>query len=181
LLGAPEDAPEVSPPPSAASETITFGSLHHPAKLNGQVLDLWARVLHAVPHSRLLMFRHSLQGSTRERISRNLADQGIARGRVDLRHAPLTSGETHLHVYEEIDVLLDAYPWGGHVTTCEALWMGVPVLTLSGRAHAGRLTASVLTPLGLTTWIAASTEEYVTLSVDRTNDRPFLCCLRSQL
>lgn len=176
----PEDAPEVTPRRTNGAGLV-FGSLHNPAKLNDRVLELWARVLQAVPDSRLLLFRHSMTGSTCERILRQLTKQGIDGSRIDCRNALLTSVSSHLSIYKEIDVLLDTFPWGGHATVCEALWMGVPVLTLRGSTHAGRLAASILTAMGLEEWIGATVEDYVSLAIERTTDRTQLSALRSCL
>ncbi|SRR5579883_473800 len=177
---APDDAPEVASRP-AGGGPLVFGSLHNPAKLNDRVLELWARVLRAIPDSRLLLFRHSMTGSTRERIRRKLTEQGIDDSRIDCRNALLTSAGSHLGIYDEIDVLLDTFPWGGHATACEALWMGVPVLTIRCPTHAGRLAASILTAVGLTEWISATVEDYVSLAIERTRGRSQLAELRSGL
>jgi predicted O-linked N-acetylglucosamine transferase (SPINDLY family) len=171
------DAPDVAPSPWRATGRVTFGSLHKLAKLNGGVLDVWCAVLRAVPDSRLLIFRDSLRGEARERLGREFAQRGLGEDRVLLKHEVKESG-TYLEVYREIDVLLDVFPWSGHATACEALWMGVPVLTLYGNRHAGRMVASVLTQLGLTDLIARSPEEYVAAAVRLAGDRNGLAELR---
>ncbi|HTU93630.1 MAG TPA: tetratricopeptide repeat protein [Gemmataceae bacterium] len=176
----PEDVPEVAPRKTKGTPLV-FGSLHNPAKLNDRVLELWARILQAIPDSRLLLFRHSMTGSTRERIRRRLTERGVDDSRIDCRNALLTSASSHLSIYEEIDVLLDTFPWGGHATACEALWMGVPVLTLRGSTHAGRLATSILTAVGLTEWISSTVDGYLSLAVERTKDRAQLSVLRSGL
>jgi predicted O-linked N-acetylglucosamine transferase (SPINDLY family) len=104
------------------------------------------------------VFRHTLKGSTAERIRQAFASRGIEEDRIELRHKAGNGG--FLGVYADVDVLLDALPWCGHATTCEALWMGVPVLTLRDPRHAGRMSASILTCLGLTDLIAETPEEY---------------------
>jgi predicted O-linked N-acetylglucosamine transferase (SPINDLY family) len=177
----PEDAPPVGPLPAAAAGRLTFGSLHTLAKLNPAVFDVWARVLHALPGSRLLVFRHTLTGQTREDLCRRLTDRGIARDRIELRRAPISSGGFHLPVYQEIDVLLDAFPWSAHATACESLWMGVPLVTLRGDCHAGRMAASALTHLGLTDWIAETPDDYVAVAVRAARDAGRLADLRRQL
>ena len=87
--------------------------------------------------------------------------------RLDLRHEP-APGQKHWHVYKEVDIAVDPFPWSGHHSNCEALWMGVPVVTLRGNRHAGRMVASVLTTLGMTDWIAETPEQYVALAVEKT-------------
>lgn len=176
----PDDAPEIASR-SADGTPLVFGCLHNPAKLNERVLELWARVLRTIPEARFLLFRHSMTGSTRERIRHQLTERGVDGSRIDCRNALLTSADSHLRIYQEIDVLLDAFPWGGHATACEALWMGVPVLTLRGPTHAGRLAASILTAVRLTEWISATADDYVSLAVERTKDRSQLAALRSCL
>jgi predicted O-linked N-acetylglucosamine transferase (SPINDLY family) len=155
-----EDTPATGPLPADRNGQLTFGSLHLPAKLNPAVLDLWAAVVGAVPSARLLIYRNSLTAAARERLLRHLTARGLAADRLDLRHAAPPGG--HLAVYADVDVSLDAFPWGGHTTACESLWMGVPVLTLRGHRHAGRMVASVLHMAGLAQFVADTPAEYVT-------------------
>src|SRR5262249_26800361 len=131
----PDNVPEAGPSPSGRDGAVTFGSLHKLTKLNRGVLDLWADLLHAVPSSRLLLHRDTLGGGRAATIRRHFTDRGIAPGRVDLQCAVLGGG-SHWEVYRSIDVALDVFPWCGHTTACEALWMGVPVVTLRGDRHA---------------------------------------------
>jgi predicted O-linked N-acetylglucosamine transferase (SPINDLY family) len=107
----------------------------------------------------LLVFHHTLRGEARDRLTQEFARRGIASNRLDLRHEKPADG--HLGVYREVDVSLDVFPWSGHATTCESLWMGVPMLTLYGDRHASRLSASVLTATGFSDWIARTPGEYV--------------------
>jgi predicted O-linked N-acetylglucosamine transferase (SPINDLY family) len=174
------DAPAVAPPPHRTAGQVTFGSLHKLVKLNADVLDLWCAVLRAVPDSRLLVFRDALRGETREYFRQEFERRGIPEGRVLLRHA-VEGGGSYLGVYRDIDVLLDAFPWSGHATACEALWMGVPVLTLYGNRHAGRMVASVLTQVGLPDLIAHTPEEYITAAARLAGDRDRLASLRAHL
>jgi predicted O-linked N-acetylglucosamine transferase (SPINDLY family) len=177
---APPPAPDVSPLPAQSNGYLTFGSLHKLAKLNGAVLDLWCAALRAVPSARLLLFRDALRGSTRDYFRQQFQQRGIAEERVVLRHQTDQTG-SFLSVYGEVDVLLDTFPWSGHATACEALWMGVPVLTLLGDRHAGRMVASVLTRLGLTDYIARTPEEFVAKAVELAADLPSLADLRGRL
>jgi protein O-GlcNAc transferase len=175
----PANAPEVAALPARRVGRLTFGSLHNLARLNPKVLDLWCRVLQAVPQSRLLIARHTLNGSTRNNFERQMIDREIGH-RVRLRQIELV-GEKHLEAYHEIDISLDTFPWCGHTTACESLWMGVPMLTLCGDRHAGRLVSSVLTSLGMTDWIASTPEEYVNIAVRMSQDWRRLAELRSGL
>jgi protein O-GlcNAc transferase len=176
---ADERAPKVSLLPAATTGCVTFGSLHNLAKLNPQVIDLWCRVLRAVPRARLFVLRHTLRGSAKESLHRHLTDRGISFDRFDLRHA--SSGPSHMKAYESVDIALDTFPWSGHTTACEALWMGVPVVTLYGNRYAGRMAASTLTALGLPEFIARTPEEYVAIAADWASDLDRLGKLRGGL
>jgi protein O-GlcNAc transferase len=158
------EAPAVTPLPALSAGHTTFGSMHSPAKLNETVIDLWCQILHMVPSARLLIIRHTLRGKTQEHFARQFAARGIPEHRVEFRHAA-GPGQTHLHLYSEIDLSLDTFPWSGHGTACESLWMGVPVLTLRGSVHAGRMVASVLHQLGLKDLIADSLAQYLEKAV----------------
>jgi predicted O-linked N-acetylglucosamine transferase (SPINDLY family) len=175
-----ENAPETVPPPACDSGRVTFGSLHNLAKLNGQVLDLWCAILRAVPSSRLLVFRHTLQGSALQYFRGQLTQRGIGPDRFELCNT-LGASPNYLNVYPSVDIALDAFPWNGHTTACEALWMGVPVITLYGQRYAGRMAASALTALGLTELIARSAEDYVAIAADWAADVDRLVRLRAGL
>jgi len=175
----PEDAPAVTPLPALRRGHLTFGSLHGLLKLNAQVLDLWSQVLQAVPDSRLLMFHDTVVGPAQKRIRRQFVDRGIAGERLDLRQGSRAPG--YLGVYEEIDVSLDTFPWTGGVTTCESLWMGVPVLSLCGVRPAGRNSAALLARVGLTDCVAQTPEQYVALALRLRDDLDRLAALRTTL
>jgi predicted O-linked N-acetylglucosamine transferase (SPINDLY family) len=174
----PADAPDVTPLPAQKAGYLTFGSLHNVNKLNAPVLDLWSAILQALPSARLLVYRHTLTGSARDNLHRELIQRGIACERLDLRHQ---AAGGHLGVYGEVDVSLDVFPWSGHTTACESLWMGVPVLTLYGTRHAGRMASSALSQLGLDNWIAPTPEAYLAGAVQLAGDLAGLALLRSQL
>jgi protein O-GlcNAc transferase len=176
-----EEAPEVNLLPALRAGHVTFGSLHKLAKLNAAVLDLWCGILRAIPSSRLLVFRHTLGERTKDNLARQFLDQGIPRDRLELRHAAAPGHNPHLRLYAEIDISLDPFPWSGHATACEALWMGVPVITLYGATHAGRMVASVLTRLGLTELITHSPREYLERAVQVVGDLDRLADLRARL
>jgi predicted O-linked N-acetylglucosamine transferase (SPINDLY family) len=173
-------APPVSPPPCRANGFVTFASLHKLAKLNDEVLDLWCAVLRAAPRSRLLVFRDVLRGSVLEDFRQRFARRGFSENRVVLRHRVEGEGG-YLAVYREVDMLLDAFPWGGHATACEALWMGVPVVTMRGDRYAGRMVASTLTQVGLVDLIAGSPEEFVGFAAALASNTDRLATLRAAL
>ncbi|MBL8830324.1 MAG: tetratricopeptide repeat protein, partial [Planctomycetaceae bacterium] len=149
----PSYAPDVTPSPCLSNGHVTIGLLHGLAKLNPAVFDLWCRVLREVPEVRVLLYRHSLRGRTIDVIREQFTNRGVAAQRLTIETHPAESS-THLGVYGRVDLTLDVFPWSGHTTACEALWMGVPIVTLCGRRHAGRMVSSVLTCLGRPDWIA---------------------------
>lgn len=158
---APADAPEVVPLPSVSSGRITFGSFNNISKITKEVVALWCDLLNCVPGSRLVIKNHSLADrATRSRYEALIGNKGISPDRVELR--PRVKGTaSHLAVYGEIDIALDTFPYNGTTTTCEALWMGVPVVTLKGERHAGRVGASILTRIGLADLVAESPDAYL--------------------
>jgi protein O-GlcNAc transferase len=178
-FAAPADAPDVAPLPALERGHLTFGSLHNLFKINGQVFDLWSKVLQALPTSRLIMFRDTMTATAQEHIRRQFTERGIATDRLELRLGFSKPG--YLGVFNEIDVSLDAFPCTGGVTTCESLWMGVPVLSLCGVRPASRNSAAILTRMGLTDWVAYTPEQYLSLAVDQTKDLDQLAVLRGQL
>lgn len=176
----PEDAPPVVMPSETRGDAVTFCAMHKLEKLNDAVLDVWAALLRAVPDARLLLCRDTLQGRTAGRLRQRFTVRGIEPGRVLLERVS-AEGWSHLRAYGGADVALDVWPWSGHTTACEALWMGVPVVTLLGRHHAGRMTASVLTCLGLEELVARTSEEYVRIAASLASDRRRRAELRAGL
>jgi len=176
----PPHLPLESAPPSQRAKSITFGSLHKLEKLNDKVVDLWCQILKDMPAARLLLGRDTLQGKTTERLLARFRQRGIDPSRILLRQANSFSFQ-HMQLYDEMDVSLDTFPWSGHTTACESLWMGVPIVTLRGPRFAGRMVASVLTCLGLADLIAETSEEYRRLALKLANDLPRLANLRGRL
>jgi predicted O-linked N-acetylglucosamine transferase (SPINDLY family) len=168
--------PEPNRLPAQVAGFLTFGSLHKLAKLNDRVLELWCDLLRAVPSSRLLLFRDNLRGQVRDDLRRRFVDRGI--NEVRLVFPDVVPGQNFLQVYQSVDIALDVFPWNGHATACEGLWMGVPVLTLAGNRHAARMVASVLTQLSMTDWIARAPEEYIAKAASWTGRLDELAALR---
>jgi len=160
----PTEAPAVAPPPSETAGYVTFASFNNFAKTGPDVLAAWARILEAVPESRLLL-KTAIFTDTRARreIGARLAEAGLPSGRVTLLARQPDRGD-HLTLYGRADIALDTFPYNGTTTTCEALWMGVPVVTLAGDRHAGRVGASLLAGLGLADLVAADAEDYVAVA-----------------
>jgi protein O-GlcNAc transferase len=159
--GALKDVPEPTAPPCLNTGTVTFGSFNNPAKVSAATLDVWAKLLSRLPQARLLLKGKSFaDATTRALFLARLGERGVATERVEL--VAWQAGTTaHLALYHRVDIALDPFPYNGTTTTCEALWMGVPVVTLQGDRHAGRVGASLLTQIGLTALIANSVEEYL--------------------
>jgi predicted O-linked N-acetylglucosamine transferase (SPINDLY family) len=175
----PPDAPEVATLPVLAAGHITFGSFNNLAKMTPKVIGLWARILKAVPESRLVIKNRSMKdGPTRERYLTLFRDADIGAEQLDLV-AWIPEAAGHLGTYARVDIALDTFPYHGTTTTCEALWMGVPVVTLAGDRHAARVGVSLLTRVGLTELIAPSSEEYVQRAVELAGDTERLVQLRA--
>ena len=175
------DAP-VTPLPSLGTNVVTFGSFNNPAKVNDRVLELWARILAVVPASRLrLKFRNwYLVRSLQERIGAAFRGFDIDPSRIQFDGAPdETAG--HLARYGTIDLALDTFPFSGSTTTFEALWMGVPVVTLAGATVASRWSASMLRALKLDELVARTPEDYVRTAAALAADAGRLAALRASL
>jgi protein O-GlcNAc transferase len=172
----------ISPPPSATRGEITFGSFNNPAKVNDRVLRMWAEILRAVPRSRLVLkFRNWFQAPTiQERIRRVAEAHGVDAARLHLEGAP-DDVASHLLRYDAIDVALDTFPFSGSTTTFEALWMGVPVVTMMGPTVASRWTASMLRALRLDELVTETPQAYVDTAVRLAGDAAKLAELRATL
>ncbi len=159
----PPDMPE--PAPWDTSAPVTFGSFNVLSKVTPRVLETWARILQETPRSRLILKARSLnEPSVAEHFSAALAALGISPDRVEL-YGLLPSLKDHLALYSRIAIGLDPFPYNGTTTTYEAMWMGVPVITLAGVSHAGRVGTSILTALGEPGLIAANLDQYVAKAV----------------
>jgi protein O-GlcNAc transferase len=170
----------VAPLPALHNGYITFGCFQNLAKLNDEVLAVWGRILQALPLSRLrLQNPQNNSPALREELQRRLARQGIAPERV-MFEKPVPRLD-YLAAHAHIDIILDTFPFSGATTTCEALWMGVPTVTLAGNTMVARQGVSLLTCAGLTNWIAANVEDYVAKAVAYATDVEKLACLRAGL
>ena len=175
-----EYAPPVSPCPARANGYPTFGCFNNLAKVNAGVVAVWSTILQRVPDARLVLKTHSLNDqSTRERYLKQFQEHAIVPDRVDLLgyspHAEL------LAYYAQVDVALDPFPYCGGWSTCEALWMGVPVITLAGASFLSHIGAGLLLSVGLPEMIARSPEEYVELAVGLSRNVDRLSGLRESL
>ncbi len=158
---APDDAPEVLPSTATEGRPIVFGSFNHFAKVSPETGQLWARVMHAVPGSHLVLKSKGLgDAASLAQIRPYLSACGIDLERITLLDRIAARG-SHLAAYAAIDIALDTFPYHGTTTTCEALWMGVPVITLAGSTHVSRVGVSLLHNAGVAELIAASADDYV--------------------
>jgi protein O-GlcNAc transferase len=179
--GPPADAPDVAALPAAANGCITFGCMNDALKLSDQVLASWAEILNRSPGSRLILKARALAASeVRARIVDTLSARGVSVDRMELLPATRTRRE-HLLQYARVDLALDTFPYAGATTTCEALYMGVPVISLAGDRHVSRLGVSVLSAAGLSAFVASSPGAYVELAVSCTQDISMLASLRRTL
>ena len=176
----PSHAPAVNGLPAQREKRVTFGSFNNNCKITQQVLGLWARVLLRVPESRMLLkFKGGDSPELKERYVLAFERLGVPRERVDVLgwRAP----QDHLDTYNRVDIALDTYPYNGTTTTCEALWMGVPTVTLVGQHHASRVGLSLLTRAGLDTFVAQGASEYVDKAVSFARQWQALDTLRRSL
>jgi predicted O-linked N-acetylglucosamine transferase (SPINDLY family) len=177
---APAFAPPVAPSPCSATGVITFGSFNNTAKLNAPVLDAWARILEQVPGSRLVLkWRTFADAAYRERVRAVFAQRRVDPARLELR--PMSGHRELLHEYADIDIALDPFPFSGGQTSCEALWMGVPVVTLPQERVVSRQTYSFLANIGLTELAAADPQDYVRIAASLAADPARLGSLRACL
>lgn len=165
------DAPPPAPPPVLAQGCVTFGSFNNPIKMTDAVLALWGRLLAAVPNARLLLRYKTFyrEPTLRQRVRSAFAGMGIDPERV-LFPESAPESQYHLALYHGIDIGLDTFPFSGATTTFEALWMGVPVVTLSGANMMGRVSTAHLTAIGATELIARDADSYVRIAANLAGD-----------
>ncbi|MGI9108641.1 MAG: tetratricopeptide repeat protein [Opitutales bacterium] len=178
-----EGYPEVNPLPSAEGRPFTFGCFNNYCKINDAVLHAWSRILNAVPDSRLRLL--TKPGTHRRRTLEFMAHQGIGAERIVFQdYAPHTAELSQgklLGRYHDIDLALDTFPYNGMSTTLDALWMGVPVVSVVDRRNLGRAGLSLLSNVGLPQFAAPTVDAYVETAVRCSQDKPALAKLRSEL
>ena len=176
----PDYAPVVKVGAAAPGATVTFGCFNNLTKLNAEVVALWSKILGAVGDPRLVLkCKQQEDDAMRRRVCDMFRTQGIAPQRLDLRghsaHPDL------LAQYNDIDIALDPFPFAGMTTTCEALWMGVPVITLAGSNRVGRVGVSLLSAVGLQEFIAETPDAYMEIAARLAADRPRMAELKSSI
>jgi predicted O-linked N-acetylglucosamine transferase (SPINDLY family) len=167
-----EDSPPVNELPCLTSGRFTFCCLNKLVKITPPMIRLWSRILDAVPDSRLMVLVRRPERAVYELFERN----GIAEDRLVL--CPRVPRQQYLRLYHQVDLALDTFPYNGHTTTCDALWMGVPTVTLAGRTHVSRAGLSVLSAVGLGDFVCYSCEEYLERAIAPAHAHTELAVLR---
>jgi predicted O-linked N-acetylglucosamine transferase (SPINDLY family) len=178
-----ENAPLPSDSPVLSNHHITFGSFHSLAKINQPVIELWAQVLRAVPNSRLRLVRDELVGNTAIHYRSRFESLGIHPSRIETV-VPSTESGKHLVEYAHIDIMLDVFPYTGHTTSIEALYLGVPIVTLAPAdrlTHAHRMVASILHHASLSQLVASTATEFVQIASSLASDLAQLQSFRTNL
>jgi len=176
----PEYSPEVAAPPAAREGRVTFGCFNNLSKINDRVIALWSRVLDRVPGSRLRLMSIGLHDAANvEHVRGRFAKHGVQGERLELY--PYVAHPELLAAYGEVDIALDPFPFCGGMTSLEALWMGVPVVTLEQPMIAGRQTLSMLRNVGLETLVAADEQGYVEIAAKLAGDLDALARVRAEL
>jgi protein O-GlcNAc transferase len=177
----PPDAPDVAKLPFDETDHITFGSFNNLAKLTPNMIEVWSQILKQIPHSLLhLKCKSFACDETKNKFMEHFSSQGIAKNR--LTFLPETSStKDHLAEYNRIDIGLDTFPYHGTTTTFEALWMGVPVVVLTGDRHASRVGTSILNSLDMENWTANDETQYINIAKEMANSTSDLRSQRSNL
>lgn len=176
-----DEAPDVAPAPVDANGFVTIGCFNNLAKITPGCVEAWAEVLRRVPTARLLLKNKWLADpGTLEAFRGRFAALGVDPARVDAIAFTKTTAE-HLASYGRIDFQLDTFPYNGTTTTCESFWQGVPVVAVTGRVHAARVSHSLLSAVGLNELVAPDIEGYVTLAAGLALDPPRLVALRRSM
>ncbi|WP_372521520.1 tetratricopeptide repeat protein [Sulfuricaulis sp.] len=175
------DCPEVAELPARRNGFVTFGSFNNLAKVTPEVISLWASILRAIPGACLMIKNKILNEPARREVLRDaFSAHGVAAERLKLLgHS--ASGAEHFEQYNSIDIGLDPFPYNGSTTTCDALWMGVPVITLAGTTHVARVGVSQLSSIGMTELIARTPDDYVAIATRLAHDLNTLEKIRKEL
>ena len=176
-----DPAPSVGQLPCLNSDRITFGSFNNLPKLNPGVIHLWSKLLRSVPGSQLVLKSRQLADmSVCSQIMEQFNRHGIESERIQMLGRTASTAD-HLALYNRIDIAVDTFPYNGTTTTCEALWMGVPVISLCGDRHAARVGASILTCIGLPELIARNPEVFLKIGAELAADTRRLLHMRTTL
>ena len=175
------DSPDVVPPPSTKNGYVTFGSFNNFAKCSNETIFLWSEIMKNVPNSKIILKALSLGDKYVQEYAYNtFKNFGIERERITML-ARTSSLKEHFENYNNIDIALDTYPYNGTTTSCEAMWMGVPIVSFFGVNHASRVGLSLLSHIGLQQLAAGSPEEFVNKAVALANEEELRTELRSTM
>ena len=175
---APVESPAVGPLPALANGYVTCGSFNNFRKLSAPTIELWARLLREMPTARLLIKSQGLANlQTANRLLDQFVRAGVGAERIGLHGAGLAK-ELHMGLYKQVDLCLDPFPYNGTTTTCDALWMGVPVVTLAGKTHVARVGLSLVSQLGFPEWSVETPDAYVAKCRELAGDLTGLANLR---
>ncbi len=176
----PPHAPDVVKLPALENGFVTFGCFNNLAKITPRVVETWAGILARVPDSRMVLKTHQLSDpDTADGLRAAFASYGVDPARIECRGS--SGHRAFMGQYGDIDLVLDPFPYSGGLTTCEALWMGVPTITLPGEIFASRHSASHMSNAGLADWVVGSLEEYADMAAARAADLDALAALRTVL
>jgi len=176
-----ESAPDVSLPPITQNGYVTFGSFNNITKVTPDVVLGWANVMHGFADSRLYLKSKLLEETTvREKILAQFAESNINPERIEIA-GRVPGYFDHLACYSNVDIALDTYPYNGTTTTCEALWMGVPVVVPGGKTHRSRVSQSILSRVGLSQAVAESPDDMTRVVTELTQSVSDLASLRAGL
>jgi predicted O-linked N-acetylglucosamine transferase (SPINDLY family) len=176
----PDFAPSVAPLPAVQKGYVTFGSFNNNCKVSPLIMELWVKILKANGSFRfLLKFQGGDDQGLKNRYFRGFEQLGIPHERVGIYG--WKSPVEHLQLYEEVDIALDTYPYHGTTTTCEALWMGVPTVSLVGKCHASRVGLSILSRVGLESFATSTPQEYVAKATSLAEDLEGLAKIRASM
>jgi len=177
----PDNAPSVNELPAPDQGYITFGSFNTLPKVNNRVIQIWSQILQKIPRARLMIKARQLDDTD---VQKELLDKFIT-CEIDAPRImicpPTDTTRDHLACYHQVDIALDPFPYNGTTTTCEALYMGVPVITLQGDRHSGRVGMTILTKVGLTDLIASTEDEYIKAAIQMARSLDARARLRSEL
>jgi hypothetical protein len=176
---APTDAPDVAPLHAMRTGRVTFGSFNNFAKITPEVINVWSNILKLIPTATLFLKYKNLESVPMTQfIHHQFMTRGVLVSQLRIQGDDASHVE-HMNRYNSIDIALDPFPYNGTTTTLDALWMGVPVITLEGASHVGRVGVSQMSNLGLQEMIAHNQNEYVDIAVSLANDLPRIAALRA--
>jgi len=175
------DMPMLTASPLLENGYVTFGSANNHAKLQTPWLEVWAKALKALPDTQFLITSSALRSP---KVARDFLDffkhRGVPSERIEIVHYSPSKHE-HWKTLSRFDIALDSFPYNGTTTTCDLLWMGVPTITRQGNSHVSRTTASLLSGMGMQSWIADNAQHFIELCEEKSNDHELLTCSRQTL